>query len=128
MIDNSSFPGPHLATVAKSRSTIDLSTRSNGYNSDVNSPHCDEPHVELDPWNRDRQRRLGVESRQHDPTYQNTPSHGRMELDPTNSNRSRVHHDSSAASSMYATSISPLLPREIFILASCPYTLFTKSF
>lgn len=100
VVDNPSFLGPHLATLAKSRSTLDLSTSSNGHNLDINSPHRDEPYVVLDPWNRERPRRQGAEGRHHNPMYQNTPVHGRMALDHTHSKHSRIHQDPSGAPSM----------------------------
>ncbi|KAG0589414.1 hypothetical protein KC19_1G019400 [Ceratodon purpureus] len=104
LVDNSEFLRPHHATLAKSSSSLDVSTRSNGYNLDVNSPHRDDPYGELDPWNRERSLRQGADDRHHNPTYQNTPAHWRMALDHTgtDSKHGRIHQDPSSAPSILA--------------------------
>jgi hypothetical protein len=65
----------------------------------MDSPQRDEPYVELDAWKGEKPRKQGAEGRLEDPTYQNSPVHGRMALHNTHSKHSRIYQDPSGAPS-----------------------------
>ncbi|XP_024366386.1 uncharacterized protein [Physcomitrium patens] len=93
--DSSSFLRSHQARLAKSKSTLDLPTGSDGRNSEINLPRREEPFVEPDSSTREKPLRHGAGGPHHEAVYMQVP------IDPTYLNHStRMYKDRAAAPSM----------------------------
>lgn len=98
--DDPAFFRSSRARIAKSKSSLDLPTRSSEYNSDTSSPRLDGPSVEPDSWNRVRSQEQGSGSPQRDPSHQNTATQRSTSVEANHRNHGRMHDERSAAPSM----------------------------